>query len=83
VTGATLFRTNGPAWVFHWDAGVQRYFHRTTRGSLYWIVEPCDGRGLWIAREHGEALFTCERQIGAEYIQFDDGSKFWFRRPSE
>lgn len=83
MSGATLFRRNGPSWRFGWSQPLQVYVLRTSRGTHYAIFAPCDGKGIWIGRYVGGGWVTCEAQIGAEYIQFDNGGEYWFRRPSE
>ena len=79
MSGATLFRRNGPSWRFEWDAGLARYVHRTRRKTLYAIMAPCESRGIWIGREWRGCWFAADVDIGAEYIQFDDETEFWFR----
>ena len=81
MTGATLFRVNGPAWRFEWDRSKCAFIHRTRRGTLYAILGISQHNPVWIGRWVERAYVPCN--IGAEYIQFDGGSEFWFRRPSE
>ena len=79
MNGATLFRRNGPAWRFEWEAGS--LVHRTRRGNVYLILIGLRiGKPFWIGREtsRGSTVFTAEADIGAEYVQFDNGSEFWF-----
>ena len=79
MNGATLFRSNGPSWRFEWDHGCKAYLHRSVRGTVYAVLGISESKPMWIGRLYNGAWCTCERDIGAEYIQFDDGSEFWFK----
>jgi len=78
MSGATLFRRNGPAWRFTWEPSCQMYVHRTRRGTLYAIAGVTECKPMWIGRMHDKSMFTAEQAIGAEYIQFDNGDEYWF-----
>jgi hypothetical protein len=79
VSGATLFRRNKPSWRFEWDRPAGMCIHRTIRGMVYAIAGIHESKPVWIARLHFNVWCTCERDIGADMIQFDDGSEFWFK----
>lgn len=76
--GATLFRSTGPAWRFTWNDACQVYLHRTKRGTVYAISGISCGKPMWIGRLAGKALYTAERAIGAQMIQFDNGDEYRF-----
>jgi len=84
MTGATLFRTNGPAWRFEKPSEFDSLKHKTRYGSEYKIVSRLqEDKPLVILCWNDVVWVDATERIGAEYIQFDDGSEFWFRRPSE
>ena len=84
MSGATLFRTNGPAWRFEWDHSCGMYVHRTIRGTVYEIIGVHCSKPIWIGHLGPNGMwYTDEARIGAEYIQFDNGGEYWFRRQSE
>lgn len=77
MTGATVFRRNGPAWRFEQQGNYLE--HRTRTGSVYVILSDlCAGKPLWIGRVHGGAVYTVEKEIRAERIQFDNGDEYFF-----
>jgi hypothetical protein len=76
--GATLFRSHGPAWRFTWNEGCRMHLHRTKRGTVYAISGISCGKPMWIGRFAGKALYTAERAIGAQMIQFDNGDEYRF-----
>jgi hypothetical protein len=84
MTGATLFRRNGPAWRFERPDGSVALQHVTRCGTVYRIYSD-DWRipMIWIASRAEGPNVDKTASIGAEYIQFDNGSEFWFRRPKE
>jgi hypothetical protein len=84
MSGATVFRRNGPAWRFEWDLEKELYTHRTNRGTLYAIIGGVAiGKPFWIGRLHGNTWHTAEADIGADTIDFDSGGCFWFGRKAE
>jgi len=77
MTGATVFRRNGPAWRFELSGNYLE--HRTRTGSVYVILSDLyAGKPLWIGRVHGGAVYTVEKEIRAERIQFDNGDEYFF-----
>jgi hypothetical protein len=77
MTGATLFRTNGPSWRFEPDGAWLTY--TSPRGTQYAIFAAIHhGRPLGVYRWSDRDCDWIPAAIGAEYIQFDDRSEFWF-----
>lgn len=77
MTGATVFRRNGPAWRFELNGNYLE--HRTRAGNVYQILTDLRyGKPLWIGRVHGGAVYAVERMIGAYLIQFDGVGEYWF-----
>ena len=80
MSGATLFRRNGPAWRFEWDHSAGQFVHRTNRSTVYAIFGINEYKPMWIGRLKSgtSSWFTADNDIGAEFIQFDNGSQFCF-----
>jgi len=76
MTGATVFRRNGPAWRFEEDPESCWLCHRTNRGGVY-LIKKDFPMSILVCTPSGNRV-EATAEIGAEKIQFDNGDEYRF-----
>jgi len=76
MTGATVFRRNGPAWRFEEDHESCWMYHRTNRGGVY-LIKTNFPMSILVCTQNGNRV-EATAKIGAERIQFDNGDEYFF-----
>lgn len=69
---------NGRVWEFYGDTF---FFHRTRYGNLYGLfVELNCFKPIWLGRyaKQDDCWFTAENMLGADYIDFECGGRYYF-----
>lgn len=83
---ATVYRSNGlREWVFKYDAETEKYTYISRYKTVY-TIETNPRKIVWIGRYYPDGRYnfrsvvigTCEREIHATHIVWENGAEYWF-----
>jgi hypothetical protein len=81
---AWLHRKGKPTWLFRPDPRYGQLSHTTRAGTVY-LIEPGlhSGKPFWIGQVSGKTIFTVERELRSQEIEFANGGRYIFPNVSD
>lgn len=82
-----LHRRNKALWIFEPSPKYGRLVHTTRYGTVYaifWDIQQYVSKPVWIGLriphfyDKGDSWVTVEREIRADYLEFENGAKYYF-----
>jgi hypothetical protein len=79
---AWLHRRQKSTWVFEWSSEHDAFVHTTSRGTTY-LIKRDHWKPFWVGRisqspSGARVCYTCENELRATFIDFENGGRYYF-----